>query len=49
LLKDYVRTFMDDRKDDPTGYETLKKTLAEGDMAAFQARWEKLMLGLKFP
>lgn len=49
LLKDYVRTFMANRADDPTGYETLKKTLGEEDMAAFQARWEKFVLGLRFP
>jgi hypothetical protein len=49
LLKDYVRTFMANRKEDPTGYEALKKTLAEEDMTAFQTRWEKFVLGLTFP
>jgi hypothetical protein len=49
LLKDYVRTFIANRKEDPTGYETLKKTLGEEDMAAFQTRWEKFVLGLTFP
>jgi hypothetical protein len=49
LLKDYVRAFVDNRKEDPTGYETLKKTLGEDDMAAFQVRWEKFVLELRFP
>ena len=40
---------MANRKEDPTGYEALKKTLAEEDMTAFQTRWEKFVLGLTFP
>lgn len=49
LLTQFVRTFMANRKDDPTGYETLKKTLDEDDMSAFQTRWEAFVMGLRFP
>ena len=49
LLTKFVRDFMANRADDPTGYETLKKTLGEDDMAAFQARWERFVMKLAFP
>ncbi len=49
LLKQFVRDFMASSASDPTGYETLKKTLGEADMAAFQGRWEKFVTGLTFP
>ncbi len=49
LLTKFVRDFMGNRGEDPTGYETLKKTLAEDDMAAFQARWERFVMKLTFP
>lgn len=49
LLKQFVREFMRDREQDPTGYETLKKTLGEEDMAAFEAKWERFVMGLRFP
>ena len=49
LLTKYVRDFMANRTDDPTGYETLKKTLGEDDMSSFQARWERFVMKLSFP
>ena len=49
LLRQFVREFMDKRDEDPTGYETLKRTLDEDDMAAFQERWERFVMGLRFP
>ena len=49
LLMQFVRDFMANREKDPTGYETLKKTLGEDDMGAFQARWERFVMKLTFP
>jgi hypothetical protein len=49
LLVKYFHRFVAGRKDDPTGYKTLKAVLAESDMAAFQKRWETYVLGLRFP
>ncbi|MBI4704875.1 MAG: C39 family peptidase [Deltaproteobacteria bacterium] len=34
---------------DPTGYKTLQRVLAEPDMTAFQRKWERFVLGLRFP
>ena len=47
LLKKYYRDFYAARNDDPSGYQTLVKTLGEKDMAAFKERWEKWALKLK--
>jgi hypothetical protein len=49
LLGKYYRAFLAARKTDPTGFETLKKILSETDMKAFQERWEKWVLTLRFP
>jgi len=49
LLVKFYHQFVAGRKDDPTGYKTLKAVLGEADMAAFQKRWEGYVLGLKFP
>ena len=49
LLTQFVREFTAHREKDPTGYETLKRTLGEDDMAAFQARWERFVMKLSFP
>jgi len=49
LLTKFVRDFMAGYEQDPTGYETLKRTLGEDDMAAFQQRWEKYVMKLRFP
>jgi hypothetical protein len=52
VLRQFYKDFVKNQKDDPTGYETLKKTLAglgEKDMDAFRKKWEKWVLALKFP
>ena len=49
LLEPYYRTFTANVAVDPTGYRTLVRVLAERDMLAFQARWERYVLGLSFP
>lgn len=49
LLAKFYREFRAGAKDDPTGYETLKRVLGEEDMDAFKKRWEAFVLGLRFP
>jgi len=49
LLAKFYHEFRAAAKEDPTGYETLKRILGEDDMAAFQKRWEQFVLGLRFP
>ena len=49
LLRDYYRAFLAGRQADPTGYETLKRTLGRADMAAFEREWEAYVLKLRFP
>ncbi|MGB7161068.1 MAG: DUF1570 domain-containing protein [Tepidisphaeraceae bacterium] len=49
LLTQFVRAFMANVDEDPTGYDTLKKTLGEEDMSAFAAKWEAYVMKLKFP
>jgi hypothetical protein len=49
LLAKFYREFRAGAKDDPTGYEALKRVLGEEDMDAFQKRWEAFVLGLRFP
>ena len=49
LLEKFYREFRAGAKEDPTGYETLKRVLGEADMEAFQKRWEAWVLGLRFP
>jgi len=52
VLIPFYKDFLKSQKDDPTGYETLKKTLAgigENDMDAFRLKWEKWVLALKYP
>lgn len=48
-LRSYYRTFRANVEHDPTGYKTLGKILGEPDMKAFQSRWEKYVLGLRYP
>jgi len=51
LLRKFYRDFYANRKTDPTGYETLKKTLGlrtEKDMDAFKKLWEAYTLKLVF-
>jgi len=49
LLGTFYRDFVANPKADPSGYETLKKTLGEKDMDVFQRKWQRFVLGLKFP
>ena len=49
LLNQYYHAFRRNVKNDPSGYSTLANVLQEKDMAAFEARWKKYCLGLKFP
>ncbi len=48
LLRRYYRAFLADQKRDPTGYRTLQRVLGEKDMRAFQQRWERFVMGLRF-
>ncbi len=49
LLKTYYHRFLANRKDDPSGYQTLKAVLKRDDMQAFQKQWEAYVLKLRFP
>ena len=48
LLEKYYHEFRRSAKDDPTGYETLKRVLGEEDMEAFQKKWTEFVLELRF-
>jgi hypothetical protein len=48
LLVKFHREFFRSRKSDPTGVNTLKKILGEEDLGAFQKRWEKWVMTLRF-
>ena len=48
LLREYYRRFRAARRVDPSGYATLQQVLGEADMSAFQSRWERWVLDLKF-
>jgi hypothetical protein len=49
LLRRFYREFLARRRQDPTGYETLRRVLGlrEREMEAFQRRWEAFVLGLR--
>ncbi len=49
LLEEYYRRFRENRRQDPTGYQTLQHILGRPDMAAFQQQWEAYVLKLRFP
>lgn len=49
LLVRFYREFTAARKEDPTGYETLKKVIGTDDMPAFQKTWGEFVLKLTFP
>jgi hypothetical protein len=46
LLTKFYRDFHANQKTDPTGYQTLRKTLGNVDMKVFKTSWEKYVLGL---
>ncbi len=47
LLVKFYHQFVAGAREDPTGYETLRRVLGENDMTAFQKRWEAFVLGLR--
>lgn len=49
LLVKFYMEFYANRKNDPTGYKTLKKILGDPDMDKFKKEWEAYVLSLKFP
>jgi len=49
LLKKFYHEFYKNRKEDPTGYNTLKKILDTDDMEKFQKGWEEYVMKLRFP
>jgi hypothetical protein len=49
LLPRSYREFRARHAEDPSGIETLRRVIGERDLAAFQARWERFVLGLHFP
>jgi hypothetical protein len=44
----YYHAFRQSADDDPTGYKTLQNLLGERDMDAFQQRWERWVMSLRF-
>jgi hypothetical protein len=50
LLRTYYQRFVKNQKSDPTGYKTLREVLGTDgdDMNAFQRRWERYVVGLKY-
>lgn len=47
LLTKFYRDFHAAQQQDPSGYKTLQKILAERDMKLFQQKWEKFVLDLR--
>jgi hypothetical protein len=47
LLVKFYEDFHAHQKDDPSGFKTLQRILAETDMDAFKTEWEKYVLGLR--
>jgi hypothetical protein len=47
VLVKFYRDFQAHQKDDPSGFKTLQKVLAETNMDAFKTKWEKYVLGLR--
>ncbi|MBI4603467.1 MAG: C39 family peptidase [Planctomycetes bacterium] len=51
LLGRYYREALRSAKEDPTGYETLKRVLGkrEDEMPAFEEAWRGFVMGLRYP
>jgi hypothetical protein len=49
LLRKFYEDFRAARKTDPSGYQTLVRTLGERDLTAFKQRWERYVSELRFP
>ena len=47
LLVKFYKAFLARQKEDPTGYKTLQKILAETDMQRFKVKWETYVLALR--
>ena len=47
LLVKFYREFVAKQKTDPTGFQSLRKILAEQDMDEFKIKWEKFVMGLR--
>ena len=47
LLVKFYKEFVSKQADDPSGFKSLRKILAETDMDAFQRYWEKYVLTLR--
>jgi hypothetical protein len=48
LLAKYYRTFRDNVKDDPTGLESLKKTIGPQSLEDFEKAWKAWVMTLRF-
>ncbi|MBT3217986.1 MAG: DUF1570 domain-containing protein [Proteobacteria bacterium] len=49
LLVTYYNRFYDQRKTDPTGFQSLKVVLGRDDIDTFQKEWEEWLMKLHFP
>jgi len=47
VLVKFYQEFNARQKDDPSGFKSLQKVLAEPDMDAFKTKWEKYVMGLR--
>lgn len=47
VLAKFYQEFHARQEEDPGGYQTLQKVLAETDMDAFKTKWEEYVLGLR--
>lgn len=47
LLTKFYRDFYARQKTDPSGYQTLRRTLGNVDMRKFKRQWEKFVMGLE--
>lgn len=48
LLVKFYGSFVAGAKTDPAGVQTLRTVLGEKDLKAFQKKWEKFVIGLRF-
>ena len=47
VLVKFYQEFCDHQNEDPSGFNTLQKVLAEADMNTFKTKWEKYVLTLR--
>jgi len=47
VLVKFYQEFLARQKEDPSGFKSLQKVLAERDMDAFKTKWEKYVMGLR--